>query len=92
MTVVGNTIIRVGQKNAGELIFYGISEEDFLSVAVPYFSLNTDYEKIYSDIVKRTDSEWLKKAADSAKGIAILKQDAWETVFSFIISQNKWIL
>ena len=88
MTVVGDNIIRVGQKTRGELIFYGLSEEDFLNVAVPYFSLETDYEQIYSDIVKRTDSEWLKKAAESARGIAILKQDPWETVFSFIISQN----
>ena len=88
MTVVGNKIITVGQKNKGELIFYDISESDFLNVAVPYFSLETDYELIYSDIVKKTDSEWLKKAAESARGIAILKQDPWETVFSFIISQN----
>ena len=88
MTVTQDMIIRVGQKNAGELIFYDISEEDFLKVAVSYFSLETDYEKIRADIVARTDSEWLKNAAECAKGIAILKQDPWETVFSFIISQN----
>ncbi len=88
MTVVGEKIIRVGQKTKGELIFYDLTEDDFLTVAVPYFSLETDYEFIYSDIVKNTDSEWLKKAAESARGIAILKQDPWETVFSFIISQN----
>ena len=88
MTVVGDKIIKVGQKNKGELIFYSLSEENFLNVAVPYFSLETDYGLIYSDIVKRTDSEWLKKAAESARGIAILKQDPWETIFSFIISQN----
>ena len=88
MTVIGDKIIRVGQKVRGELIFYDLSEEDFLKLAVPYFSLETDYELIYSDIVGRTDSDWLKQAAKSARGIAILKQDPWETVFSFIISQN----
>ena len=88
MTVVGELIIRVAQERPGELIFYGMSEEDFIRIAIPYFSLETDYEKIREDIVKRSDSEWLKKASECAKGIAILKQDPWETVFSFIISQN----
>lgn len=88
MTVVGEIIVTVGQRTAGELIFYGITEEDFLSVAVPYFSLETDYEKIRADVVSRTDSEWLVRAAECAKGIAILKQEPWETLFSFIISQN----
>ena len=88
MTVVGDKIIRVGQYTPGELFFYGISEEDFVSVCVPYFALETDYEKIRRDIISRTDSEWLKAAAESAKGIVILAQEPWETVFSFIISQN----
>ena len=88
MTVIGEKIITVAQRTAGELFFIGISEEDFLSVAVPYFTLETDYAKIKQDIIARTDSEWLKSAADAACGIAILKQDPWETLFSFIISQN----
>ena len=88
MVPVKEKIFFVGQKKAGELIFYGISEEDFTSLAVPYFSLDTDYEKIKNDIRKRTDSEWLHKAIDVAGGIAILKQDPWEALFSFIVSQN----
>ena len=88
MTVVGEKIITVGQRKEGELLFYGVSEEDFLSVCVPYFSLDTDYEKILEDVVSHTDSDFLKAAAECAHGIAILKQDPWETLFSFIISQN----
>lgn len=88
MTVVGDKIIRVGQKNPGELVFLGMTDEEFCKIAIPYFSLETDYEKIRADIVSRTDSDWLIRAADSAKGIAILKQDRWETLLSFIISQN----
>lgn len=88
MTVVAENLIFVSQKEHGELFFIGISDEDFLNVAVPYFSLETDYEKIREDILSRTDSQWLKNAAECAKGIAILKQDEWETLFSFIISQN----
>ena len=88
VTIVGNELIRVGQRSLGELIFYGISEETFLDVCVSYFSLETDYEKIREDIISHTDSEWLKRAADAARGIAILAQDPWEALFSFIISQN----
>jgi len=52
----------------------------------PYF--DECYEKIKDDIRKRTDSAWLKSAIDAAGGIAILRQDAWEALFSFIVSQN----
>ena len=85
---VGDVVIDVAQAKPGELIFFGISDEDFERIARPYFTLDTDYEAICADIVKRTDSEWLKEAAECAKGIAILKQDPWEALFSFIISQN----
>ena len=88
MTVVGENIITVAQFCVGELYFIGMTDEDFKSVAVPYFTLQTDYEAIKQDIISKTSSDWLKKAADAAGGIAILKQDPWETLFSFIISQN----
>ena len=88
MTVVGEEILTVGQSEVGELIFYDISDEIFESVATRYFALDVDYEKIRRDILSRTDSEWLKQAAESAKGVVILKQDAWESIFSFIVSQN----
>lgn len=88
VTVAGEFIFDVAQEKTGELWFFGINEESFLTAAVPYFSLETDYEKIREDIISRTSSEWLKRAAECAKGIAILKQDAWEALFSFIVSQN----
>ena len=88
MTVVGESLISVGQFVPGELIFYNTSEEEFLEKIVPYFALDLDYGKIREYILSRTDSEWLKRAADCAAGIHILKQDSWEALFSFIISQN----
>lgn len=88
ITIYKEKLIRVGQRTVGELIFYDVSDEDFENVIVPYFSLSTDYEEIRSDILKRTNSDWLKEASLAARGIAILKQDTWETLFSFIISQN----
>lgn len=88
VTVVGDCLIRVGQRARGELLFFGITDEELERVARPYFALDTDYEAIRADVVYRTDSDWLRSAADSAKGIVILKQDPWEALFSFIISQN----
>lgn len=85
---VGKTLVNVGQKEAGELIFFGATDEEFENVIRPYFTLDTDYAAIREDILSHTDSPWLAEAAESAKGIAILRQDAWEALFSFIVSQN----
>lgn len=81
-------IINVAQRRAGELLFFGLSDEDFYNIAAPLFSLGTDFENMRRDIMERTDSEWLRAAAEYSGGIAILKQDEWEALFSFIISQN----
>ena len=88
MTIVGNTLIRVAQKERGELIFPNMSEDVFTSVAVPYFALDRDLELVRKNVADNTDSKWLKEAADFGAGIAILGQDPWETIISFIISQN----
>ncbi len=88
LTVAYNKLIRVGQRQAGELIFFDEWTEDYEKTVVDYFVLDTGYEEIRKDILSRTDSEWLKNAAESAKGIVILRQEPWETLFSFIVSQN----
>ncbi|MBQ1260855.1 MAG: DNA-3-methyladenine glycosylase 2 [Clostridia bacterium] len=88
LTVIGKLLVRVGERERGELLFYGIDEPALNETVIPYFTLNRDYGKIKADICARTNSEWLKTAADYSSGIAILKQDAWEALFSFIISQN----
>ncbi len=50
-----------------------------------YFDLNTDYSKI---IKKISNNDIMKNAIKSGEGIRILRQDFYETVISFIISQN----
>lgn len=87
ITVALGRLITVGQRQVGELIFYGEREGE-ISEIVRYFGLDLDYEKIKNHIISKTDSEWMRMAAECSKGIHILKQDSWEALFSFIISQN----
>ncbi len=87
MTVAFGKIIRVCQKG-DELLFYGLTEDEVKAICIPYFSLDTDYRVIKEDILKLSPIPKLKEAADAAEGIRILRQDPWETLFSFIISQN----
>ena len=88
MTVAYGKIINVGQEKAGELIFFGEMNEEYEKIVSDYFRFDTDFEEIRQDVISRTDSQWLKDASESAKGIVILRQEPWETLFSFIVSQN----
>jgi N-glycosylase/DNA lyase len=51
-----------------------------------YLDLDRDYGKIKADLSE--GDPVMAKAASFGQGIRILKQDKWETVVSFIISQN----
>ena len=88
LTVAYGKIIRVGQEKAGQLIFFDEWTEEYEKAVRKYFAFDINFDEIRTDVVARTDSEWLKRAAEAACGIVILKQDPWETLLSFIISQN----
>lgn len=53
----------------------------------PYFDLQTDYQPIH-DKINASDDEFLKSALAYSDGMRILRQDFWETLVSFLISQN----
>lgn len=75
----------VWQKN-NEIIFEGINIKEFQKIWKDYFDLDTDYSKIGNEISKI--DPLVDKAYNSYPGIRILKQEPWETLCSFIISQN----
>ena len=54
---------------------------------IPYFDLMRDYATVRS----RIGDPFLQAAAEYGKGIRILKQDPWEMLISFILSQRKSI-
>lgn len=60
------------------------SAEDFESIWRNYFDFDLDYEKITASY----DDKYLKSAVCEYSGIRILRQEPWETLCSFIISQN----
>ena len=53
-----------------------------------YFDLDEDYEQIRARIDPAADP-FLYAAAERERGIRILRQDPWETLVCFLISQNK---
>ncbi len=72
------------QQTNDEIIFYDCTESDFNNIWKDYFDFNLDYEKILSSY----DDEHLITAVNEYNGIRILRQEPWEALCSFIISQN----
>lgn len=81
--------IHIAQRADSSLVFFNIDKEEFFSTWFRYFSLDVGLEEIKNDILRNAPcGNLLYSAAECAKGIAILRQDAWEALFSFIVSQN----
>lgn len=74
-------------KKTGEKLFTGVKEE-WRSIWLPYFDGRRKYKKIEQD--NRGDLH-LQKCIDFGKGLRILKQDPFETLITFILSQRKSI-
>ena len=67
-------------------LILNVNKEEFYSFWIKYFDLETNYEEICNNFKKI--SPILKSACEKFSGIRILRQDPWETLCSFIISQN----
>lgn len=76
------------QNSPYELKIYGTTPEEYKSLWRHYLALDTDYEAINSSIISATKSAHMEKAVLYGDGIRILRQEPWECVCSFIISQN----
>lgn len=65
---------------------HNCTKEDFENIWFDYFDFGTDYDKIRKELSSLHPV--LKEAQQYAPGIRILKQEPWEALCSFIISQN----
>lgn len=80
-----NDSLTVSAIDNDTFIFHNVSENDFFEKWVDYFDLNTDYSELKRQF---SEDETLSKACEFASGIRLLRQNSWECLISFIISQN----
>jgi len=76
-------ILKVGQE-------YELSctMDDYKNIWYTYFDFDTKYSKI-RQLIDRNNDRFMYNAVTYGKGIRILRQDTWEMLISFIISQRK---
>ena len=70
------------------LYVYNSDMADFENIWTPFLCLDMDYTAISEDILRVGAGTVLERAEGFGRGIRILRQDAFEAVISFIISQN----
>ena len=71
---------------SGKLVIDNAEETDSGTFWSRYLDLDRDYEKIKSAL--GGSDVRMARVIESGQGVRILRQDAWETLVSFIISQN----
>jgi N-glycosylase/DNA lyase len=71
----------------GEDFFLSCDEKEWEDIWSDYLDMDTDYDTVVRSI-EESEDEYLKEALRCGRGIRILRQDLWETLISFIISQN----
>ncbi|QHI72661.1 DNA-3-methyladenine glycosylase family protein [Aminipila terrae] len=74
------------EENQGRLSIDNIDEKEFNQYWKSYLDLDRDYGQIKAVLGEK--DLIMAEAIKSGQGIRILKQDPWETLVSFIISQN----
>lgn len=77
---------RVVVRQSGNNVSFLCNNDDFENIWSSYFDLDTDYGSIISSI--DPGDAYLVNAAAKGYGVRILRQDLWEMVISFIISQR----
>ena len=84
--VVADKIFMLKHKNIDgiDCIITTATQEEWENILYKYLDLDTDYSKL---TVPDGDT-FAIEAMQAGKGIRILRQDAWESIISFIISQR----
>jgi len=79
----------VSLRQEGDCVtLFGAGKKEFEDFFYDFLDLGTDYEAVNADILSRSGNPQLKEALTSEDGIRILRQEPWEALCSFIISQN----
>lgn len=86
--IARNRYLKIEQ--AGDTCTFFCSEEEFETFWKSYFDLDNDYS-LYIEAINPRDT-YLNSAAAYGSGIRILRQDLWEMIVSFLISQQNNIV
>lgn len=86
--IAGSRYLRAWQKE--ERCYFDCEDVEFETFWKYYFDLEGDYENYIKQI--SAEDSYLKTAADFGCGIRILRQDLWEMIVSFLISQQNNIV
>jgi N-glycosylase/DNA lyase len=78
--------LKLRQEKGSTKVEFFCSETEFESLWKGYFDLECDYQK-YIDRIDTKDT-YLMAAAKEGNGIRLLRQEPWEILISFVISQN----
>ena len=79
-------VLRASQDDA--YIYLNCTKDEYENIWENYLGLDADYDEIDRDIASRFDNDVIVAAMEAGDGIRILRQQPWETLCSFIISQN----
>ena len=82
--IAGDQYLKLTQE--GTIVTFHCSDVEFLCYWVPYFDIDADYAGYIEKINPR--DHYLSAAAECGSGIRILRQDLWEIIITFLISQQ----
>lgn len=85
--VAGGRVARLREGN-GEILIENCSDDDFSAFWKNYLDLDRDYGKIKAAV---SVNDTMKTAVEYGSGIRILRQEFFEALISYIISQNNSI-
>ena len=80
---------RLKVERSGDDVFFCCSEEEYESYWRCYLDMDRDYDALAAKIDQKDG--FLARACLAGKGLRILRQDLFEMIISFIISQQKQI-
>lgn len=92
-TALGKTVAFSGN-SSGALTIYNSTPEDFCEIWRGYLGLDEDYNEINRSIIdseaflSESGRQTMAEAVKAGRGIRILRQDPFECLISFIVSQN----
>ena len=75
-------------QDGNTVYIYNSTVEEYETIWKSFLGLDRDYGEINDNILSLSSNSALSDAVERASGIRILRQDTWEAICSFIISQN----